>query len=308
MTFHAIPALDVSLLFVGVQFRSGTDVHASSCPSYRRSSRSSKESSDFFANTIIWQGTLQYQDSVDLKGSVASVERSDEQQPAQNPNPVHTKTVLKFDESSRLVSRILEYSLGISTTTNVWENGRIKNQDVRHHRNDGRFADWDEWQKWSYDKNGHLLEFRAGKDKEELNDFVNFKYDARGRPLGYELYAQTLTEISYLRNQITRSEFRKYQHRKCFEQVQIVDDEGRVADLRAPEGPLRQKYALGSEALQLCDEGFILIVGLSDQVVTDDVEGHSRSIAFSPSMAVDYIPISKVPTQLRRACLARTSD
>jgi hypothetical protein len=199
----------------------------------------------FSPMTVIWQGTLQYQDSVDLKGSVASVERSDEQQPAQNPHPVHTKSILKFDESGRLVSRIFEDSLGISTTTNVWENGTIKSQDVRHHRNDGRFADWDEWQKWSDDKNGRLLEFRAGKDKEELNDFVNFKYDAEGRPLGYELYAQTLMEISYLRNRITRSEFRKYQHRKYFEQVQIVDEKGRVTDLKVSDlsgGQLKPWY------------------------------------------------------------------
>jgi hypothetical protein len=89
------------------------------------------------------------------------------------------------------------------------------------------------------------LEFRAGKDKEELNDFVNFKYDARGRPLGYELYAQPLTEISYLHNQITRSEFRKYQHRKYFEQVQIVDDKGRVTDLKVSDlsgGQLKPWY------------------------------------------------------------------
>src|SRR5579864_2634531 len=119
--------------------------------------------------------------------------------------------------------------------TNEWESGKLKNQDVRHHRNDGRFPEWDEWQRWSYDKAGRLVRFRAGKDKEEINDYVNFKYDAKGRPLGYELYAQTLTEISYRGKHITLSEFTKYQHHKFFEQVQMLDDKGRVADLRVSD-------------------------------------------------------------------------
>jgi hypothetical protein len=134
----------------------------------------------------------------------------------------------------------------------------MKNQDVEHHRKDGKIADWNEWQRWSYDKNGRLSEFRAGKDKEELNDFVNFRYDAEGRPLGYERYAQTLTEISYLRNQITRSDLRKYQHSKFFEQVQIVDDQGRVTDLRVSDlsgGQLKPWYHV---AFKYDDKGRVI--------------------------------------------------
>jgi hypothetical protein len=189
----------------------------------------------FSQMTVLLQGALQYQDTVDPKGPLATVERNDEQQSSQNPNPFRTKTVLRFDAYGRLISRTSEDALGISTTTNEWESGKLKNQDVRHHRNDGRFPEWDEWQRWSYDKAGRLVRFRAGKDKEEINDYVNFKYDAKGRPLGYELYAQTLTEISYQGKHITLSEFTKYQHHKFFEQVQMLDDKGRVADLRVSD-------------------------------------------------------------------------
>ncbi len=80
-----------------------------------------------------------------------------------------------------------------------------------------------------------MSEFRAGRDKQEINDYVNFKYDQTGRPLGYELYAQTQTEISYAGNKIILSRLQKYQRRKFFEQVQIVDDKKRVIDLRVSD-------------------------------------------------------------------------
>jgi hypothetical protein len=188
----------------------------------------------FSQMTAIWQGALEYNNTIDIKGAVAKVEREEAQQLAQNPNPFHKKVTLEFDESGHLASSVVEDMLGTSTDSNVWENGKIKSEDVRHHRNDGKFADWNEWQRWTYDKDGRVSEFKAGKDRNELNDYVNFRYDAKGRPLGYELYAQTLTEISYLGNKITLSRFQKYQHRKFFEQVQIVD-RNRVSDLRVSD-------------------------------------------------------------------------
>ena len=187
--------------------------------------------------TVILQGALQYQDTVDLKGPVASVEREETQSPNQSPYPYNTKTAFKFDDHGRLVERIDENSLGGSTTTNVWVSGRLQSQDVSHRRKNGKLPDsnWNEWQKWSYDKDGHLSEFKAGRDKEEMNDYVNFRYDSAGRCLGYEMYAETLTEIAYVGNKITLSRVGKFQRRKFFEQVQIVDDKNRVVDLKVSD-------------------------------------------------------------------------
>jgi hypothetical protein len=197
----------------------------------------------FSQMTVIWQGALQYQSTIDLKGSVASVVREETQSPTQNPNAYHTKATFKFDDDGHLIKCVSEDSLGVSTTTNVWESGRLLDQNVNYHRNDGKFPDRNEWQRWTYDKEGSLSEFRAGRDKQEINDYVNFKYDSKGRPLGYELYAQTLTEISYAGNKITLSRLRKYERHKFFEQVQIVDDKKRVIDLRVSDGnPLKPWY------------------------------------------------------------------
>lgn len=185
---------------------------------------------------VIWQGALQYTNTVEFKGAVASVEREESQSPDQNPNPYHTTITLKFDDDGHLIKYVHLDSLGVSTGTNVWGNGKLQNQNVIHHQNDGKFPDWNTWQRWTYDKHGRLSEFKIGRDKQEENDYVNFKYDGRGRPLGYEFYAQILTEISYAGNKITLSRLQKYQRKKVFEQIQTVDDKGRVTDLRVSDG------------------------------------------------------------------------
>jgi hypothetical protein len=210
----------------------------------------------FSQMTVIWQGGLQYRSVLDLKGPVASVEREETQSASQSPYAYHTKTTLKLDNYGRLINSVYEDSLRVSTTTNVWNRGKLQNQNVTHHQNDGKFPDWNEWQRWTYDKDGRLSEFKAGRDKQEMNDYVNFKYDKKGRPLRYEHYAQTLTEISYAGNQITFSRLRKYQRHKFFEQVQIVDDNNRVIDLRVSDGnPLKLWYHV---ALKYDDKGRVV--------------------------------------------------
>jgi len=180
-----------------------------------------------------------------MKGPVASVEREETQSPNQSPYPYHTTTTLKFGGDGHLIKRIDEDSLEVRNTTNVWVNARLQSQTVEHHRTDGKLPDWNEWQRCGYDKDGRLSEFRVGRDKQEMNDYVNFKYDPEGRLLGYEFYAQTVTEISYADEgkKITLSELRKYQRHKFFEQVQVVDEAKRVIDLRVSDGsPLKLWY------------------------------------------------------------------
>jgi len=189
----------------------------------------------FSETTAIWQGGLQYDDAVHLKGPVAKVEREESQTIAQNPNPFQAKTVLTFDDQGHLIQRVDEGSLGVSTTTNVWLRGRLESQTVDHHRNDGKIPDWQGWEKWTYDGRGRLSEFRAGRDKAQMRWFVNFRYDARGRPLGYENKAESLVEISYSVNKITLSKLQKYNRRKFFEQVQTVDGQDRVIDLKVSD-------------------------------------------------------------------------
>lgn len=204
----------------------------------------------FSQMTVIFQGSLQYQNTVDLKGPVASVEREEAQSLSQSPNAYHTATKLKFDDAGHLIEWVQEDSLGVSTTSNIWVNGRLQNQTVHHHRKDGKLSDWDEWQHWSYDDNGRVSDFRAGRDKAEWNHYLNFKYNEEGKPSGYEYRDSKIggppvfTEITYVGRTVTLSRF-DASRRKFFEQVQVVDDRNRVTDLRVSDlsgGQLKQWY------------------------------------------------------------------
>src|ERR1700733_6349670 len=189
----------------------------------------------FSEMTVLMQGALQAEDRGSPKGNVASIERSDEPQSGQRPNPTPTRTTLKFDESGHLVKSINEDSLAVSTTTLVWQENKLQKQETVHHRNDARFADWTDWSQWTYDKNRRLSEIRSGRDKAATMDLVDFRYDTKDRLLGYEVLAQVVVEISYMGNQVIMSEFNKYDRRKTYEQIQAIDDKGRVIDLRVSD-------------------------------------------------------------------------
>lgn len=204
----------------------------------------------FSQMTVIMQGGLQYQNTLEVKGSVASIEREETQSPDQSPYAYHVKNKLRFDEDGHLIEWVHEESLGVSTTSNVWVDGRLQNQTVHHHRTDGKMPDWDEWQHWVYDANGRLSEFHAGRDKVEWNYYLNFKYDVDGRPLGYEYRDSkiggppTFTEISYSGKTATLSRLDSKRH-KFYEQVQVVDDRNRPVDLKVSDlsaGQLKQWY------------------------------------------------------------------
>jgi hypothetical protein len=212
----------------------------------------------FSQMTAIWQGALQYQDTTDLKGPVARVEREESQFTSPNPNLSLTST-FKFDDDNHLVTRIDQGPSWVSTTTDVWVNAKLQSQTVSHHANDGKRKDWSEWQRWSYDKDGRLSEFKAGSDKQVvINDCVNFKYDEKGRPLGYEEYAQTLTEISYTGNKIAMSRLRKYQRLKFYEQIQTLDGKGRVVDLKVSDMNTRQLKPRFHVAFKYDDKGRVV--------------------------------------------------
>ena len=185
--------------------------------------------------SVMMQGGLDYQDTINFKGRVASVEREDIRQPVQNPNAPRTTTTLKFDDSSHLVERVNEVSNCRTTETLVWEGGRLQKQTAVHHCDHSKFPDRSDFNEWSYIKNGRLSGFQSGSDKVASTDLVNFKYDAKGRLLGYELLARDVIEISYAGNRVIQSTFHKGQHQKVYEQIQIVDAKRQVIDLRVSD-------------------------------------------------------------------------
>jgi hypothetical protein len=184
--------------------------------------------------TAISESTLQYEDTIGFKGHVASVERSNEEQLAQYPNPVRTKETLKFDESGHLVERINEVSNCVTTETLAWDGNRPKKQESIHHCDHSKLPDRSDFQKWTY-KDGRVSEFQSGSDQISNVDLVNIRYDARGRLLSYEGFARYIVQFSYVGNRTTKSIFPKDQEKKIYEQVQTVDAKGHVIDLKVSD-------------------------------------------------------------------------
>ncbi len=201
----------------------------------------------FSQMTVILQGELQFQNTAKAKGPVASILR-EETWPLQK-TPKRTSK-FEFDHDGRLTKAIYEDGLGSTTTSNVWQNGRLQSQTVHHHRADGKMADWEEWQHWNYDRYGRLSEFHAGRDKAEWNYYLNFKYDAADRSLGYEYRdtkiggLPTYTEITYGEKDITLRRL-DYSRHKLYEQVEVVDRKNQVTDLKVSDlsgGQLKPWY------------------------------------------------------------------
>jgi len=188
----------------------------------------------FSQMTVILQGGLQFGDTTTIKGPVAEARRVDQPQ-SQNQSSESRVTTLEFDEQARLKKRINQDMFGTTTMTNVFRDGKLQSQTVDYQST--KHGNWQEWQQWSYDEHGRVSDFRAGRGKAEWNHYLNFKYDVDGRPLGYEYHDSkiggppTLTEISYSGNKVTLSRLGESRH-KFFEQVQVLDEKGRVADLR----------------------------------------------------------------------------
>lgn len=201
----------------------------------------------FSQMTVILQGGLQFENTIGVKGQVAEVQRVDQAQ-AQNQAEERRITILKFDDQERLIKRIYQDRLGTTEATNVFRDGKLQSQTVDYHS--ANHGDWQEWQRWNYDEHGRLSDFRAGRDKAEWNHYFNFKYDAQERPLGSEYVdskiggSPVFTEISYSGKTVTLGRFGDNRH-KFFEQVQMIDDQNRVIDLKVSDlngGELKQWY------------------------------------------------------------------
>jgi hypothetical protein len=189
------------------------------------------------AVTPLWQGVLLQEHIEELSGPVTEARREYVIADGAALNPTRGTTVLRFDSDGHLIERMDQDSSGTITTTSVSQNGKIQSQTRTRHHADGRFPDWQEWwRKWSYDTNGRVSEFRAGSNNKENNHFLNFKYDAEGRLLGFE-YRQggsdkpfSFTEFKYEDKTITADQFDE-NHRKIFEQLQVLDGSRHVIEL-----------------------------------------------------------------------------
>ena len=193
----------------------------------------------FSAMTAIFQGGLeQYVDNKRLKGPVKEVEREELQSAAQSPTPFGATTTIKFDNLQHEIERVRETMGEKSTIVNIFHDGKLQSQTIE--QSGGKHPTSQSWKRWNYDSEGRISDARAGRDKILSNHFLNYKYDPKDRLLGYE-YRQgaadepfSYTEIKYAGNTVETSTYYK-SGRKEFEQIQVLDDSGRVIDLKVSD-------------------------------------------------------------------------
>jgi len=192
------------------------------------------------AVTPLWQGVLIQESIEELTGPVAEARREDVLPEGATRAPLRRTKVLKFDGESHLIESTYQDSVSKSTTaviTNVFQNGKLQSQTSMRHYSDGKSPDLQEWwHKWGYDSNGLVSDYRAAYDNQENNHCLNFKYDAQGRLLNCE-YRQNGSDKPFLfyefryEGKTIVSDTYDENHKKTYEQVQVVDGSSHVIEL-----------------------------------------------------------------------------
>lgn len=191
----------------------------------------------FSAMMAIWEDYLPYRETVNVKGPVIRVER-EEIEFSGSSSSVHHAT-LKFDNYHHLIEYIREESSETSTSTNAC--CHRKPEPMKRRAPNGQRSDDEDWKRWNYDDRGRLSDFRSGIGSAEWSHESNFKYDAGGRLLGYETIDEsTFTKISYAGKTVTITGF-DTNRRKSIEEVQVLDDRGRIVDLKVSLFPSQRQ-------------------------------------------------------------------
>ncbi len=146
-----------------------------------------------------------------------------------------SRIVIRYDEEQHEAERIESPSpSGIATrTVSTYRNGRLESLTTEFSRK-GKSEGPRAWSRWRYDAEGRVSDFQKGRDDSLENHFLNYQYDAQGRPIGWT-YQQdefaTVTEIKYTGNTVETSGFDEH-GAKTSMQVQALDPAGRVSDVR----------------------------------------------------------------------------
>jgi hypothetical protein len=189
------------------------------------------------AVTPLWKGVLIQANMEELSGPVVEVKREDVLPEGAVASPSRETTVLKFDGEGHLIESTYQDSRLTTTITSVFQNGKPQSRTRMRRYPDGKFPDWQEsWEKWGYDQNGRVSDYRRAYNNQENNHYLNFKYDTQGRLLSCE-YRQdgsdkpfSFYEFKYEGKTVISDTFDE-SHKNFFEQVQVLDGSNHVIEL-----------------------------------------------------------------------------
>jgi len=153
--------------------------------------------------------------------------------------------VVKYDDQQHEIERTEEGSQlhARETTTAVWRDGRIQSQEFARQTAPGvvqRSPQPSEWNRWSYDSSGHVIDFKVGAGSNLETHYLNYSYDAQGRVVSWDCREGaddkrfSSTKIIYTGKTIESTVYDANNHKTDL-QVQATDAAGRVVDLQVSD-------------------------------------------------------------------------
>jgi hypothetical protein len=173
--------------------------------------------------------------SIPLKGPVARVafeEFAVNGLQAQSPTPSWS-LVTEYDAHGREVTQLEKGGVTEAKTISTYQDGRLLTRESTFTR-DGKPGGPLEWNHWTYDAAGHLVDFRRGRGQTLENHYTNYKYDRQGYLINME-YHQGADDVLLNRTEYKYSdphtiEIIKYDAdaEALRPEIRTLDDEGRV--------------------------------------------------------------------------------
>ncbi len=175
-------------------------------------------------------GKLATDPSIPPKGAVSEMfyeELRGKATPAGPAGAVEASVRTKFDEQGNVTEKIENRWNYETDSVYHYQDGRVVSMETttRGGKKSARF-----WSYWTYDRRGKLIEYRRGSGAEIGNHELGFRYDSKGRLLGFD-YRQGKEDKPFSHTEVSYSnDDRTVAVTKSFVDNQIVDRSTRLLD------------------------------------------------------------------------------
>lgn len=150
--------------------------------------------------------------------------------PAGPAGEVEASVRTKLDDQGRVTEQIEKHWGGETDTLYTYQDGRLVSMESAFP--DAKKATPKAWNYWTYDNHGKLTEYRRGRGTAIENHELGFKYDSRGRLLGFE-YRQFSQDKPFSRTDISySSDGKTVAVTRTFAESKIVDRSTRILDVQ----------------------------------------------------------------------------
>ena len=215
-----------------------------------------------------------------------------------HPPTIWQTITTEFDDQGRETTKIDKNSFGETKSITTYQNGRTVAMTSTFTR-DEKPSSPEEWNYWTYDASGRLIEFRRGRGTTVQNHYTNFKYDQQGRLTSFEYHQGpadalfTRTEYKYVDERKSVEEVAYDEHGERFHsRLEFLDDQGRVVqvELNDKDSKVQAAFVYDSkgrmieqvtEPYDVGDSGVEHAIPPGKVTVVYDDTKHTREISYS---------------------------